>query len=75
MGGSLCRRGGTGTDSLFAIVKGFQNMGVGTELHKILAGYGIRKSPDCHCDDLIRLYDSNGVAWCEEHFDEIVETL
>jgi hypothetical protein len=49
--------------------------GVGTELKNFFAKYGIYDSAGCGCAVLAKQYDENGVAWCEERFDEIVETL
>ena len=49
--------------------------GVGTELKKLLKRVGIVASPNCQCNARAAKMNAQGIAWCEEHFEEIVGWL
>ncbi len=49
--------------------------GVGTELKKILAKFGIEATPNCACNKRAKDMDSNGIAWCEQNIGLIVSWL
>ena len=49
--------------------------GAGTELKTILARFGIVSQPNCRCGQRAREMDSNGIEWCEDHLEEIVDWL
>lgn len=47
----------------------------GQELKKLLKKIGITSSPNCSCNKKARFMDTQGVQWCEENIDTIVEWL
>jgi hypothetical protein len=49
--------------------------GPGTELSKTLAMFGIHSTSGCKCKDRARQMDRNGVEWCKQHIDEIVDWM
>jgi hypothetical protein len=46
--------------------------GPGTELKKLLAGFGIFAESGCGCDDHAREMNRRGVEWCKANVDTIV---
>lgn len=51
------------------------NGGVGTELKKLLKMIGITATANCSCNARAKIMDDNGILWCEENKDTIVEWL
>jgi len=49
--------------------------GVGTELKKLLAAFGITATPDCPCNARAAEMDARGPDWCEANIDMIVGWL
>ena len=49
--------------------------GVGTELKKLLSKIGIKATPNCLCNERAAIMDTNGIEWCENNIDTIVEWL
>jgi len=49
--------------------------GPGTELHTMLARWGIQAIEGCQCGERIQQMDHWGPAGCREHLDEIVDGL
>ena len=47
----------------------------GQELKKLLKKIGIVASPNCPCNKRAKFMDMQGVEWCEENIDTIVEWL
>ena len=48
---------------------------MGTELKKLLSKIGIKATPNCSCNKRAILMDTNGIEWCENNIDTIVEWL
>jgi hypothetical protein len=51
------------------------NGGAGTELKKLLKKVGITASPTCSCNAKARTMDENGIEWCENNINTIVNWL
>lgn len=49
--------------------------GVGTELKKLLSKLGIVATPNCSCNARAKLMDNNGIEWCENNQDLIIDWL
>lgn len=49
--------------------------GAGTELKKLLKLIGITASPTCSCNARAKTMDENGIQWCEDNKDTIIEWL
>lgn len=49
--------------------------GPGTELKKLLANIGIKGTPNCSCNKRALLMDQNGIEWCENNMNIIIEWL
>lgn len=49
--------------------------GPGTELHAILARFGLTATGDCKCTSRAAYMDQMGCDWCESNIDEIVGWL
>jgi len=49
--------------------------GVGTHLKRILGRMGIHPEPGCPCELRAQTMDANGVEWCEQNVDLIVDWL
>ena len=49
--------------------------GAGTELKKLLGKIGIKASPSCSCNKRVIVMDNNGIEWCENNIDTIIEWL
>lgn len=47
----------------------------GQELKKLLKKIGITASPNCSCNQRAKFMDMQGVEWCEDNIDTIVEWL
>lgn len=47
----------------------------GQELKKLLRKIGIVASPNCECNKRAKFMDTQGVQWCEDNIDTIVEWL
>ena len=47
----------------------------GQELKKLLKKIGITSSPNCSCNKKARFMDTQGVKWCEENIDTIIDWL
>ena len=52
-----------------------ERVGPGTHLHRLLAGFGVRTSVGCGCEDRIAEMDGKGVEWCRQNVDTIVDVL
>lgn len=50
-------------------------IGVGNELHDLLAAIGINESSGCGCKEKSRQMNSRGIAWCEQHRDELAQWM
>lgn len=48
---------------------------VGTELKLLLSKIGINSTPNCACNARASYMDQQGVKWCEENIDTIIEWL
>jgi hypothetical protein len=51
------------------------NGGAGTELKKLLAGFGIKPGAGCNCEQHIFDMDSGGIERCERNIEDIVRWL
>ena len=70
------RRPGSGQQSATPSAQSKATMsGPGTELKLLLKRFGIVAQPNCKCGQRAREMDSNGIEWCEEHIEEIVDWL
>lgn len=49
--------------------------GVGTELHRVFRWWGFKTDDNCGCEIRRTEYDQNGVQWCREHRDQIVDDI
>ncbi len=49
--------------------------GVGAELKKLLAIFGITSTPNCSCNAKAKLMNNNGIQWCKENKDTITSWL
>ena len=49
--------------------------GVGTELKKLLAMFGISSSDNCACNQRAREMNDKGIAWCQDNLSVIVGWL
>ena len=49
--------------------------GVGTELKKLLSKIGIVATPNCSCNARAKLMDNNGIEWCENNQELIIDWL
>jgi len=49
--------------------------GPGTELKKLLSKIGIVASPKCSCTQRMHIMNKQGVQWCKDHIEEIVNWL
>lgn len=52
-----------------------QNMGVGSQLKKLLGNIGITAGPSCPCHKNAQTMDDNGIDWCEQNISIIVEWM
>lgn len=52
-----------------------KEVGVGTELKKLLSRLGLKPAANCKCAQHIREMNQEGVYWCEENTDTIVGWL
>ena len=52
-----------------------EDVGVGTELKKLLKIVGITASPTCSCNARAKMMNDNGIQWCEDNKDIIVGWL
>ena len=59
--------------------KGFKfetnDIGVGSELKKLLARVGITSTPNCSCNMRAAMMDTYGIGWCEENLEYLVGFL
>jgi len=51
------------------------NRGVGTELSKLLAKFGIKANEGCKCKARALEMDHRGIEWCEKNIELIVDWL
>jgi glycosyltransferase involved in cell wall biosynthesis len=49
--------------------------GPGTELKRLLKRIGIEATPNCSCNKRANEMDWQGIEWCEEHIEEIVDWM
>ena len=52
-----------------------RRQGVGVELKKILAGFGIHATANCTCNRKAKVLDANGPQWCLDNIDRVVDWL
>ena len=52
-----------------------EDIGVGTELKKLLKIVGITASPTCSCNARAKTMNINGIQWCEDNKDTILGWL
>jgi hypothetical protein len=52
-----------------------ERCGVGSEIKKSLAFFGITATDSCPCNALAKKYDYEGPQWCRDHIDEILDAL
>lgn len=50
-------------------------VGVGTELKKILAAFGIKSNNNCSCNEKAKLLNENGIEWAKQNVEEISSWL
>jgi hypothetical protein len=51
------------------------NKGPGTELKKLLKKIGITSTPTCSCNARANTMDKNGIEWCENNKETIIDWL
>lgn len=49
--------------------------GPGTQLKKILAGFGIKDEGHCGCSEMVRKMNTQGVDWCRRNIALIAQHL
>lgn len=49
--------------------------GVGTQLKKLLSKLGIQASTNCDCNKHAKQMDDNGIEWCENNKETIIDWL
>ena len=49
--------------------------GPGSQLKKILSKVGITATPNCSCNARAAMMDTQGIEWCEENIDMLVDFL
>jgi hypothetical protein len=52
-----------------------QSAGAGTEMKKLLSMIGIKATPNCSCNRKAQAMDDEGIKWCEENEDKILDWL
>jgi hypothetical protein len=57
------------------IITNSEDIGVGTELKKLLKIVGITASPTCSCNARAKTMNENGIQWCEDNKDTILGWL
>ena len=50
-------------------------IGVGLELHRLLARFGFKSTSKCNCDQRASLMNQEGPDWCEANLETIVGWL
>lgn len=60
---------------LFVPAEADNQEGVGTELKKLLRLIGITASPNCSCNKRARIMNNNGIGWCKENEETILDWL
>ena len=49
--------------------------GVGSAIKRMLARFGFHDASNCGCNAYAMTLDANGLQWCQEHKQEIVDRL